>query len=265
MRARLILIAVMLASTGATGKDISAAREHYQRGTKLYDLQRYDEAAKEYEAAYEIVDDPALLFNIGQAYRFGGDDPKALGAFRSYLRRLPRAENRPEVESRIADLQKLIEEKRKSQEAPPGGTISPPEMKPLSPPQTVEAKPTETMPPPPAPIDPHTGKVKKITGLAVGVAGVAGIALGITFAALASSTNHELGHPPPNTRFNPTLEDRVKNDQALEAAFLSIGGAALVTGVVVGMLGLRESRGHRVAVLPSLSTSSAGASIRSQF
>src|SRR6185503_18328946 len=91
----------------------------------LYDLQRYGEAAKEYEAAYELKQDPALLFNIGQAYRFAGDYGRAIGAFKSYLRRVPDAPNSAEVEGRIAEMEKLQTEQEKSQAKPPGGTISP--------------------------------------------------------------------------------------------------------------------------------------------
>ena len=34
---------------------------------------RFAEAAEEYEAAYQAKDDPALLFNLGQAYRLAGN------------------------------------------------------------------------------------------------------------------------------------------------------------------------------------------------
>ena len=33
----------------------ATAREHFQRGTQLYELQRFDEAAHEYEAAYQLA------------------------------------------------------------------------------------------------------------------------------------------------------------------------------------------------------------------
>lgn len=48
------------------------AREHYRRGTNAFNLGHYLEAVKEYEAAYQLKEDPALLFNIAQAYRLAG-------------------------------------------------------------------------------------------------------------------------------------------------------------------------------------------------
>src|SRR4051794_4529493 len=72
---------------GATsGADITAARAHFEQGITLYDLQRYAEAVKEFEAAYEAKRDPVFLYNIGQAHRMAGEPQKAIGAYRSYLR-----------------------------------------------------------------------------------------------------------------------------------------------------------------------------------
>src|SRR5258708_2740636 len=71
--------------------DLASARLHFKKAGKLYDLGRYLDAAREYEAAYEAKDDPALLYNVAQAYRLGGDNPNAARAYKSFLRRMPRA------------------------------------------------------------------------------------------------------------------------------------------------------------------------------
>src|SRR6185295_18265595 len=120
MRVIPVALALFCASVGHAD-NLAEAKAHFQRATNLYDLQRYLEAAHEYEAAFELKDRPEILFNIGQAYRLAGENQKAAGAFRSYLRRLPHAENRADVEARIADLQRLVDEQKKSQEAPPSG------------------------------------------------------------------------------------------------------------------------------------------------
>src|SRR3954468_22210699 len=110
---------------GAAAQDYSEARRHYELGTRYYDLQRYADAAKEYEAAFVIKDDPALLFNIGQAYRLARNPRKANGAYRSYLRRVPNDSRRGEVQRRIADLQKQIDSEEQNAASPPTGTIPP--------------------------------------------------------------------------------------------------------------------------------------------
>ena len=251
----------------------NTAKAHFARGTMLYDLQRYDEAAKEYEAAYELKQDPALLFNIGQAYRFAGNYGKAIGAFKSYLRRVPGASNHDEVEGRIAEMEKLQTEQQKSQEKPPGGTIAPAPIEPKPPtaPETrvpVEAAPAPipTAVPPGTERDQHAGRTLKITGIAVGAVGIAALGAGIAFAVLAQSAFNEINSPASGYVFNPSTQDSIHTDQALETAFLAIGGAAVVTGVTLLVLGVRAShRASHLAFSPALGPGRAGAVVRFTF
>jgi tetratricopeptide (TPR) repeat protein len=110
MRPLVVVCILGLACASASAQE-SSARKRFEEGTTLYDLGQYVEAARAYEDAYRIKNDPALLFNIGQAYRLGGDSTAALRAYRSFLRRMPDAPNRSEVERHIVTLQKQIDEK----------------------------------------------------------------------------------------------------------------------------------------------------------
>ena len=89
--------------------DVQAARDHYAKGKRLYDVGRFADAANEYEAAYQAKDDPALLFNLGQSYRLAGLPAKALLAYKAYLRNVPDAANRAEVEARVTELQAIVD------------------------------------------------------------------------------------------------------------------------------------------------------------
>ena len=51
---------------------------HYQRATRAYDLQKYQEAIDEYQKAYEISGDPPMLYNIAQAYRLADQPAEAV-------------------------------------------------------------------------------------------------------------------------------------------------------------------------------------------
>lgn len=119
-----LTIAVVLLAVAGTGAaqrvdDVPAAREHYAKGKRLYDLGRFADAAKEYEAAYQAKDDPALLFNLGQAHRLAHDYPQALLAYKAYLRNVPDATNRAEVEQRVVELQAAIDAEQRASRAPP--------------------------------------------------------------------------------------------------------------------------------------------------
>src|SRR5439155_13145172 len=98
------------ALAGKPSDDAASAKEHYTKGTKLYDLGKYDEAIKEFEAAYEIKDEPVLLYNIAQAYRLDNKYAEALRFYRSYMRKYTSknkkdAPNKTEVDAKIADME----------------------------------------------------------------------------------------------------------------------------------------------------------------
>jgi tetratricopeptide (TPR) repeat protein len=117
MRIAVALLLLTTLSTRTQAQDVRSARQHFEQGSSLYDLGKFREAAREYEEAYKLKNDPALLFNIGQAYRGAGADREAVTAYRSYLRKVPDAPNRGEVEAHIARLQKKIDQQQ--QTAPP--------------------------------------------------------------------------------------------------------------------------------------------------
>jgi tetratricopeptide (TPR) repeat protein len=144
----IVLIAapsVLLAQTDAQKKQ---AKEHYEKATRLYDVGKYGEAIAEYESAYLLVEDPALLFNIGQAYRLWDKPEEAIRTYHNYLRRRPDAPNRTDVERKITDLERLLEEQRRA--AP----VAPPPTTPVAPPAEtpppVAATPAPAVPPSPA-------------------------------------------------------------------------------------------------------------------
>ena len=58
------------------------AREHFKRGRAYHDLGQYQDAAREYLAAYELSNKPKLLFNVAQAYWSAGDKRESDGVLR---------------------------------------------------------------------------------------------------------------------------------------------------------------------------------------
>jgi tetratricopeptide (TPR) repeat protein len=102
----------------ADAGETAQAKQHYALGVKHYDLAEYDPALREFKAAYLAAPDPAFLFNIAQCHRKLGNFQDAITFYRTFLRRAPEAPNRPEIERRIADLQREIDAGR-SGLAPP--------------------------------------------------------------------------------------------------------------------------------------------------
>jgi tetratricopeptide (TPR) repeat protein len=93
----------------AVGPKEEAARAQTSQAVEAYNLGHFDEAARHYESAYLLVQDPILLFNLGQAYRFAGKPDRALAAFRSFLRTAaPEASGRVKAGKRIAEMERLV-------------------------------------------------------------------------------------------------------------------------------------------------------------
>lgn len=185
----LFAVVIIVVATAASADPVASARQHFQKGTTLYELSKFHEAAAEYEEAYQAKPDPALLFNIGQAYRLAGESEAALRSYRSYLHKVPDAANRAEVEGYIERLQKAIDEHKAT---PPAATTPAPAPTP-PPPTTATAPPSNqalvASPAPPAERKPLYKQWWLWT--AVGVV-VAGGAVGL---AVAFTTPHNASGP----------------------------------------------------------------------
>jgi tetratricopeptide (TPR) repeat protein len=111
---------VAAAPTPARADRVADAREHYKRGMAAYGLGNYSEAATEYEAAFKLEPDSALLYNAAQAHRLGGNSERALELYQSYLRLFgAQISNRSEVERHIAGLKTAIAAQKSASSSPP--------------------------------------------------------------------------------------------------------------------------------------------------
>jgi tetratricopeptide (TPR) repeat protein len=292
--ARQVGIAVVIAFMAATataqesapdpsgGNDVAAARQHFTKGNRLFDLQKYGEAAKEYESAYEAKDDPALLFNIGQAYRLAGDYQRAIGAYKAYLRRSPKPRNRQELEARLVDLQKLVAEQRRTHEAPPNGNEPGPE--PHEAERTVEQQQPAPAPQPPqqqqakpAPpiatttggsertVDASVGRTKRLAGIGLVAGGGACIVVGATLTGLAYAIQSQQSHPGAGVAYDPSAASRMRAEQGAGAAMLGVGAAAAVGGTVLYLLGRKEAAHARVAAAPLVGSGTTGVMLTGVF
>ena len=84
-----------------------------------FNLGRFEEAAVDYQAAYEAEPLPAFLFNIGQCHRNLGNYERAQFYFRRYLELDPRSPNRSDAEHLIAEMDRLADERRMASPPPP--------------------------------------------------------------------------------------------------------------------------------------------------
>lgn len=74
----------------------------------LYDQGRFLDAADMLRRAHELFPEPSLLYNLGRALESAGDEEGALDAYGRYLEAEPASERRPQVEARIATLEREL-------------------------------------------------------------------------------------------------------------------------------------------------------------
>jgi tetratricopeptide (TPR) repeat protein len=195
---------------------------HYEKATRAYDVQKYSEAVDEYQKAYEIGGDPAMLYNVAQSYRLADQPADALRFYRRYLQRSPNARNREDVERKIAEMEKVVEARRKAAAAAPPAA---PEPVLVAAPLPRKAKPK-----------PSSGSLR-VAGIVVASLGGAGLVTAAITGKLArdksdqvtkASMNHEI--------FDENVEANGKALNTVMIVSAIAGGALLVTGAVFILL-----------------------------
>lgn len=279
-----VLATALPAVRPARADDREVARQHFVQGSKDFDLGLYDDAIKEYMAAYQAKDDPALLYNIAQAHRLAGHSAEALRFYRMYLVKVPDAPNADEVHAKIAELEKLIAQQKKTETMPPDqvkplGSAQPPPA-PAPPPASPAASPAPEAAPEPTPQanaiatpapanDLHAGRSKEIAGLVVAGVGVAALASGIALAVEAKQASDDLSAlDRAGGVWDPAKYSTGQTFNDAGIALLAVGAAAAVAGGVVAVLGLRESRRasrSQISFAPMVSPRLAGATAQVRF
>jgi hypothetical protein len=138
----------------AKGADAKAqqVRDYLDKATAAFALNRYAVAGENYEKAFELKPDPAVLYNAAQAYRLAGNKERALDLYQSYLR-MYGAEKRAEVEKHVENLKQAIEKDHAVATSPPT-TPAPVGTSVAAPPPAPEPAPPAPEPaPPPAKVE----------------------------------------------------------------------------------------------------------------
>jgi tetratricopeptide (TPR) repeat protein len=281
-----------------------AAKEHFQRGTSYYDLGRYADAIKEFEAAYELKNDPAFLYNLAQSYRLAGDADQALHFYRTYLRYVPKPANRAEIDERIKALEQQLAQKGTGTTQPPGpsvtvtspppqGGITPPPVTPVTPvvpgtpgPTTPPYVPPPTAPPPtygsaPPPVvgapasSPSTeqarGRKLQIAGMATAGGGGLLFLIGIVEGLRARSASNDINAAAAKgLAYDPDVQSRGQSAETAQKWLLTLGVLAGAGGAALWYYGRRvsaaaETTSYRISFGPALSTNGGGAWLRVGF
>lgn len=211
-----------------------------------------------YQKAYATTPLPTLLSNIGAEYQLAAKPVEALKYFCMYLEKDPAGPLASYATGQAKLLQSQltnapVEEamvcKAPAQQPPP----------PPPPPQDPVVAPT------PAPSDP--GKGLKTTGLVVGGVGVLSVGLGIYFGIQAKKISDDITENEAMWRNDIiSYQDKGQRNEYLQITFLAVGGAAVIGGAVLYMMGRGKTKAaESMTVTPSMGAGSASLTLSGAF
>jgi tetratricopeptide (TPR) repeat protein len=168
----LVLLGLAVTTTAAQPdrRDKAAGDAAFAEGQQRYARGEYLEAAIQFELAYARDPDPAYLFNIAQAYRFGKACKKAGAYYRKFLDAVSKAPNLAKVRQYIEESDACAAE----QELATAGTTPTP----MPDPEPDRSPPWS---PPEKPTPPTHGRELRWAGIGAIAAGAFGIGAGIYF------------------------------------------------------------------------------------
>jgi tetratricopeptide (TPR) repeat protein len=207
--------------------DTEIATREFRRGLDLYNHERYAEAIVAFEKARAVKPSPAFDYNIARCYDRLAEWRPAIEGYERYLRA-------PGLSaSDVAETRARVEVLKQRVAAAPTPTVTratrPPEPTPTAP--ALVARPAAPR-----------ARAAIIAGATVGGLGLALVGAGVAFGVLAQRASDDLSALDRMMGTYDSARYRAgQTDQTLEAVCLGIGGAALVTGVLVLALGRREA------------------------
>jgi hypothetical protein len=256
MRALVVMFALALLAGSAFAQaeltPKAKAEAESAAGQKLFDDGKFHDAAGHFVHANEIDPQAPYIYNAATAYRLAGDCANAAKYYRSFVDATKgvQVQNLDKVKRYIDDMDACAKS---------------PEPTPPQPPPVV-AQPVPTSNPAAPQPSPDPGRTKRRVGVAVGAAGIVGLAVGAYFTSRVISAHNDDQawltancQPPPNMPCDPAAlatqqkldQDRGKRAETGEAIAYGVGGAAVIGGVVLYVLGRGDTGEHPVAVAPT--------------
>jgi tetratricopeptide (TPR) repeat protein len=128
----LLIIPTLSFAEAAPGESIpqtqkDRAKQLYKQAQIHYRTGKLEQSASEFEQSYELFPAPETLFNIAQTQRLLKNYERAVFFYRQFLATSEAGKtDRKMIQDRIAELEKLIEQQRQAQSAPPQEPEPPP-------------------------------------------------------------------------------------------------------------------------------------------
>ena len=278
-----------LAAKPVLAQDYAAAGQHFDAAQEAFAAGKFELAAREYQAAFDITKESTLLQSIGESWQRAGNQVKALASYKAYLQASPQAPDRVAIEERIKAIEAAQAEAAKpaqpTQEpgqpsavaGQPSAVAGQPSAVPGQPPvvpgqpAAVETAPPITPPEPPPSKLRVAGWISVASAVAL-VTGGAVIGLGAQSRAdeirrrtTLVSGDQPLVYTDSEREAYTTLQSEGKNYNTAAIALFAVGGVAAATAItlfIVDFVRKPKAEPHKqVLMLPTLGPGTVGLSL----
>jgi len=233
-------------SASSQDAKIAAAKKAFAAGTRAYAEGDFDAALQRFRRAYELTGSPDLLYNIATVSDRMRLDEEALHAYEGYLDARPDSVDREHVASRIDVLRAAIEARRRAEidaeiETRKAAIEAAARVK-------AERPLTQHVGPGPGP------------WIAMGTGGATLVAGAVLFG-LGQRDQSAVENAPSGSSYSTIQEQADRGPKRTKAgiALMSVGGAAVVGGLIWQLTG-----GHEEA-MPEISVGPTGISVKGRF
>jgi tetratricopeptide (TPR) repeat protein len=225
MVGRILLLAFLSGSAWALTEEerTDRARIHLKAGMVHYEDGRYEDAAREMRAAYDLRPLADLQYNLAQCYERLNKLDDAASAYEAYLKGKPEADDQRKVQARIENLRARARAEAAGQPPP-------------APPVEKEKVVFKTIvvyrqaPPPP-------GRAARGAAYGLFVLAAAGAATGIAYAVLAAQAADTVTHGG-NVMNPPVFDGKVRDTQESGQAYPIISGVSFGVGALALAAGI---------------------------
>jgi hypothetical protein len=265
--ALLAIVAQLLLPRGAHADDAwrdRLARIHFDAGRKAYEAGQYEDAVLEFERGYQLAPRPLFLLNLAHLYLRLGRYDDVIAACERYLASHPN----DRLTREATDL--LAAARQKKLEQAPKPTPTPAE--PKAPVVAPAANDVGARADQPAPAAPRPGPARpKLawTGVATTVVGVAALVTAAVLIGHATALNDDFNHPRTGTVYDHDTIVQWEREQQAAIGLFAAGGAVVVAGTLMTIIGWRGPRDgpvpQAVQLKPLVGGDVIGASVRLSF
>jgi len=218
---RLVVFIAAAIAWQQTARAAPTAEDLFNEGQRAYDDANYALAVERWNNSYRLSKEPALFYNIAQAYRLAGDCAHALSSYRQFVAFDPSSERRPLADEFVSELEPTC-----------GQPSDPREV----------TRPVRNQ---------DAGRNLKVVGLAIGSVGVVSVATGLYFGHRASLLGEEVTNACRSGcdwAMYRSKDAEGRGAQTKQYVLVGIGGAAIIGGGVLYWLASREHVQPSIAI-----------------